>query len=127
MLLLDSQVALWLVDDNPRLGARTRQRIGKATIVYVSAGSVWELTIKAMLGKLSLPGQFNELLSAQGVTSLPVSAEHAAGIERFPELLRHDPFDRLLMSQARLERLDLLTADRVLLAGKYDFVLDATD
>jgi len=127
MLLLDSQVALWLVDDNPRLGPRTRLRIGDADIVYVSAGTIWELTIKAMLGKVAVPADFDDLLVAQGVTSLPVSSDHAAGVEHFPELLRHDPFDRLLMSQARLERADLVTADRVLLAGKYDFVLDATE
>ena len=127
MLLLDSQVALWLVDDNPRLGPRTRLRISDANVVYVSAGTIWELTIKAMLGKLAVPADFNELLASQGVTSLPVSADHAAGIQHFPELLRHDPFDRLLMSQARLERADLMTADRVLLASKYDFVVDATE
>jgi PIN domain nuclease of toxin-antitoxin system len=126
MLLLDSQVALWLVDDNPRLGPRARQRIDDADMVYVSAGTIWELTIKAMLGKLALPEDFHELLSAQGITPLPISSAHAAGIEHFPELLRHDPFDRLLISQARLERLDLLTADRVLLDGMYDFVVDAT-
>ena len=66
MLLLDSQVALWLVDDNPRLGSRTRLRIGDADIVYVSAGTIWELTIKAMLGKLALPADFNELLVSSG-------------------------------------------------------------
>ena len=102
-------------------------RIGDANIVYVSAGTIWELTIKAVLGKVAVPADFNDLLISQGLTSLPVSADHAAGIDHFPELLRHDPFHRLLMSQARLERADLLTADRILLAGKYDFVVDATE
>lgn len=125
MLLLDSQVALWLVDDNPRLGPATRRRIENAAVVYVSAGTVWELTIKSMLGKLTLPDDFATLLVAQGITPLSITAEHAAGIEEFPELLRHDPFDRLLVSQAKLERLDLLTADKVILGQGYVFVVDA--
>ena len=126
MLLLDSQVALWLVDDNPRLGKSARHLIENAPVVYVSAGSVWELTIKSMLGKLTVPDDFATLLIEQGITSLPITAEHASGIARYPELLRHDPFDRLLVAQARQERLDLLTADHVILSNGYDFVVDAT-
>ena len=126
MLLLDSQVALWLVDDNPRLGTSARHLIENAPVVYVSAGSVWELTIKSMLGKLTLPDDFATLLIEQGITALPITVEHASGIARYPELLRHDPFDRLLVAQARQERLDLLTADHVILNNGYDFVVDAT-
>jgi PIN domain nuclease of toxin-antitoxin system len=126
MLLLDSQVALWLVDDNPRLGRSARQLIENAAVVYVSAGTVWEVTIKSMLGKLALPDDFAGLLVEQGIASLEITAQHASGIARFPELLRHDPFDRLLVSQARLERLQLLTADKVILGHGYEFVIDAT-
>ena len=126
MLLLDSQVALWLVDDNPRLGRAARLLIENAPVVYVSAGTIWELTIKSMLGKLTLPEDFASLLVGQGIASLAVTADHAAGLSTFPELLRHDPFDRLLVSQARLERLDLLTADRVILHHGYEFAVDAT-
>lgn len=126
MLLLDSQVALWLVDDNPRLGPSARELMENAPVVYVSAGTVWELTIKSMLGKQTLPDGFAGLLNEQGIASLAVTAEHASGMSVFPELLRHDPFDRLLVSQAKLERLDLVTADRVILNQGYDFVVDAT-
>lgn len=126
MLLLDSQVALWLTDDNPRLGQSARQRIENAPVVYVSAGTVWELTIKSILGKLALPDDFARLLLEQGIVSLPITAEHASGIADFPELLRHDPFDRLLVAQAKLERLDLVTADTVILSQGYGFVVDAT-
>jgi len=125
-LLLDSQVAMWLVDDNPRLAAGARHRIVNDDVVFVSAATIWELTTKFMLGKLDLPLEFEGLLSDQGVTLLPITAQHAAAIAQFPELLRHDPFDRLLIAQAKLERLDLLTADRVLLDGGYGFVVDAT-
>ena len=126
MLLLDSQVVLWLADDNPRLGRRARNRIENADTVYVSAATIWELTIKKMLGRLDLPDAFDVALAEQGITHLSVTAEHAAGIEEFPELLRHDPFDRLLVAQASQERCDLLTADRALLTTTYPFVVDAT-
>ena len=126
MLLLDSQVVLWLADDNPRLGRRARNRIENADTVYVSAATIWELTIKKMLGKLDLPDAFDVALAEQGINYLSVTAEHAAGIEVFPELGRHDPFDRLLVAQASQERCDLLTADRALLTTSYSFVVDAT-
>jgi PIN domain nuclease of toxin-antitoxin system len=126
MLLLDSQVVLWLADDNPRLGRHARNRIENADTVYVSAATIWELTIKKMLGKLDLPEAFDVALAEQGITFLSVTAEHTAGIEEFPELLRHDPFDRLLVAQASRERCDLLTADQFLLSTSYPFVVDAT-
>ena len=56
---LDSQVVLWLADDNPRLGQHARNRIENADTVYVSAATIWELTIKKMLGKLDLPDAFD--------------------------------------------------------------------
>ncbi|HEY6423521.1 MAG TPA: hypothetical protein VIY28_09810 [Pseudonocardiaceae bacterium] len=55
LLLLDSQAALWVLDDSPRLGPHARRIIASAMTVHVSAATVWELTIKAMLGKLSIP------------------------------------------------------------------------
>ncbi len=114
-----------MLDDNPRLGSRAREAITSAAAVHVSAATVWELTIKAMLGKLSLPDQFAQHLTEQGLVVLNVSAAHAEGIRDFPELVRHDPFDRLIVSQASLSGLRLLTADRVLLALGRDFIIDA--
>ena len=66
MLLLDSQALLWLLDDNPRLGPQAREAITSAQGVYVSAATVWELTIKTMLGKLSVPADFSKKLITQG-------------------------------------------------------------
>lgn len=125
MLLLDSQVVLWVLDDNPRLGARARAAIKTATLVHVSAATVWELTIKAMLGKLTIPGDLTSTLNAQGLTPLNITAVHAEAIRDFPELTRHDPFDRLLVAQASQTGLTLLTADHVLLGLDRSFVLDA--
>ena len=82
--------------------------------------------MKSMLGRLTLPDGLAGLLVDQGLASLPITADHASGIAGFPGLLRHDPFDRLLVAQARQERLDLLTADRVLLGLGHEFIVDAT-
>ncbi|WP_028932839.1 type II toxin-antitoxin system VapC family toxin [Pseudonocardia spinosispora] len=126
LLLLDSQAVVWLLDDSARLGARARELIQTAGGVYVSAASVWELTIKSMLGKLTIPADLASRLRQQGLVPLSVTAEHAEGIREFPELLRHDPFDRLLVAQAHRSGLRLLTADQVLLGLGRDFVIDAT-
>jgi PIN domain nuclease of toxin-antitoxin system len=67
MLLLDSQALLWLLDDNPRLGPRARQAIKSAQGVHVSAATVWELTIKSMLGKLTVPHDLSQRLPGEGV------------------------------------------------------------
>lgn len=126
LLLLDSQVALWVVDDSPRLGPGARQMITAATRVHVSAATVWELTNKAMLGKLSVPEKLTARLVEQGLSLLSISAETAEGIREFPELTRYDPFDRLLVAQASQAGLQLVTADRVLLGLARGFIIDAT-
>ena len=126
MLLLDSQTLLWVLDDSPRLGTEARKTITAARGVHVSAATVWELTIKAMLGKLSVPTPLSAAITGQGLQLLSVTAEHAEGIRDYPELMRHDPFDRLLVAQADQAGLRLLTADRVLIELQRDFILDAT-
>lgn len=126
MLLLDSQVLLWMLDDNPRLGPQARKAITSAQGVHVSAATVWELTIKSMLGKLTVPADLSTRLTGQGLELLSVTAEHAEAIRGFPELSRHDPFDRLIVAQAARAGLRLLTADHVLLDLRRDFILDAS-
>lgn len=116
---------VWLLDDNPRLGRGTRQTIVSAQGVYVSAATVWELTIKTMLGKLSVPADLSKRLTAQGLVLPSITAEHAEAIRDFPELTRHNPFDRLLVAQASRAGLRLLTADQVLLGLDRDFIIDA--
>lgn len=127
MLLLDSQVVLWVLDDSARLGSRARAMITSASTVHVSAATVWELTIKAMLGKLVVPDGLPAKLVDHGFELLDVSAEDAEGIRGFPEIVRHDPFDRLLVAQAQAAGMYLLTADKVLLGLGRDFIVDATE
>lgn len=126
MLLLDSQTLVWLLDDSPRLGPAARKIISSAQGVHVSAATVWELTIKTMLGKLSVPSPLSAALTGQGLVLLNITAEHAEAIRDYPELSRHDPFDRLLVAQADRAGLQLLTADRVLLGLQRSFTVDST-
>jgi PIN domain nuclease of toxin-antitoxin system len=125
MLLLDSQVALWVVSGSPRLGHTARRLIETTSPVLISVATVWELTIKAMLGKVKAPAGLANRLRQQGLELMDIAAEHAEAIREFPELLNHDPFDRLIIAQAHMSGARLLTADRVLLALNRDFVVNA--
>lgn len=125
MLPLDRQVLLWLLDDNPRLGQAARATIGDSTQVHFSAATVRELTIQSMLGKLTVPTALTTTLVAQGLEPLHVTGEQAETMREFPELSRHDPFDRLIVSQASRCGSTLLTADEVLLELDRNFVVDA--
>jgi PIN domain nuclease of toxin-antitoxin system len=121
-LLLDTHVFLWAVAGSPKLKPATRGLIESADEVYVSAASIWEVAIKARLGKLKADA--DELAAAigeSGFLELPVRAIHAAGVAHL-EFHHQDPFDRLLIAQALAEPLKLLTADSVL-AQYSDMVL----
>lgn len=119
-LLLDTHVWLWWNTDPERLAAAARRQIADArNEVFLSAASVWEMAIKRRSGKLPLPepvaSYVARRLAADDVAALPVSVDHAAAVESL-ELLHRDPFDRLLIAQARHEGLRLLTVDDQVLA-----------
>lgn len=116
-ILLDSHVVLWWLDDSSSLGPRCRELVGNADEAFVSAATLWELGIKRMLGKLSMPDGLADVLEADGFVSLPITAEHAELAPGLPPL-HHDPFDRMLVAQAQLEALVLVTADSAL--ARYD-------
>jgi len=113
-LLLDTHVFLWAVAGHPRLKAPARALIASAEEVFVSAASIWEIAIKKGLGRIDVDlGALVAAIEASGFRELPVSARHAADVSTLPPI-HHDPFDRLLIAQARAEPLRLLTADPVL-------------
>ena len=119
-LLLDTHVWLWWNTEPERLATVARRQIGDArNDVFLSAASVWEMAIKRRLGKLPLPEPVSSYvarrLEADDIAPLPVSIAHAAAVETL-DLLHRDPFDRLLIVQARHEGLRLLTADDQVLA-----------
>ncbi|MDY0000167.1 MAG: type II toxin-antitoxin system VapC family toxin [Polyangia bacterium] len=111
-LLLDTHVLLWAFEDDRRLGRGAREAIvDGGNIVFVSAVSAWEITIKKALGKLRAPDGFLEELARHRFTPLEVTIEHALAVGRLPPL-HQDPFDRLLLAQAVEEQLTLVTHDR---------------
>jgi PIN domain nuclease of toxin-antitoxin system len=113
-LLLDTHVYLWAVTDDVKLSKVARDMICNADDVFVSSASIWELAIKAGLGKLNADvDRLVTEIGASGFTELPVRAVHAALVRNLPDIHR-DPFDRLLIAQAMSEPLCLLTADRQL-------------
>lgn len=113
-LLLDTHVFLWAAADSPLLKAKARHLIEQADEVHVSAASIWEVAIKARLGKIQAnASELAEAIDISGFRQLPVSAAHAAGVANL-EFHHNDPFDRLLVAQAIAEPLRLVTADAIL-------------
>lgn len=115
--LLDTVVWLWSIDQVDRLSNTSREILSSgAEEIYFSAATAWELSIKARLGKLTLPVPPAECIPAfiakQGLRPLPVTHLHAVKVYDLPSQHR-DPFDRLLIAQAMLESMTILTADHV--------------
>ena len=121
-LLLDTHILLWWLADSPSLSDRARERIADPdNAVFVSAVSLWEIWLKHSLGKLELPSDFEERLAGESFESLPLLAVHTREVASLPWHHR-DPFDRMLIAQARATELKFVTADET--AAHYgDFVL----
>jgi PIN domain nuclease of toxin-antitoxin system len=121
-LLLDTHILLWWLADSPSLSHRARELIAEPdNAVFVSAVSLWEIRLKQSLGKLQLPADFDERLAGESFENLPLLADHTREVASLPWHHR-DPFDRMLIAQARAARLTFVTADRI--ASHYgDFVL----
>ncbi|CAB3775260.1 type II toxin-antitoxin system VapC family toxin [Paraburkholderia humisilvae] len=110
-LLLDTHIFMWFVLDDPKLTPAADKIISNADEVFVSSVSIWEASIKVGTGKLRLDiDEFIEMIEKSGFVELPVIAAHAAGVRHLPPYHR-DPFDRLLIAQAKYEPLKLMTHD----------------
>jgi PIN domain nuclease of toxin-antitoxin system len=115
-ILLDTHLLLWWLAASPSLSARARRIIGDPdNTVFVSAVSLWEIWLKQSLGKLRLPADFMEKLAAESFESLPLTVSQTRQVALLPWCHR-DPFDRMLVAQAQVEKLVLLTADETLAA-----------
>jgi PIN domain nuclease of toxin-antitoxin system len=115
--LLDTQILLWLFLRSDRLKKSVRAQLADpANVVYASAVSTWEIAIKAELGKLELPGTpatyLPERIGRSGIRELPITSKHTYGVFDLPPHHR-DPFDRLLIVQAQIESLTVVTTDRI--------------
>jgi len=104
-VLLDSNVVIWLSNKSSRLSAQTIYQLQTYPDVYVSAISALEI-------KLSLAGSVSEMIRIKNLKELPVTVEHGEAVRSLP-LFHRDPFDRLLLAQAQVEGLVLVTADRM--------------
>jgi PIN domain nuclease of toxin-antitoxin system len=113
-LLLDTQLLLWAAGQPERLSPRARRLISDSdNELFFSAASLWEITIKTTLGRQDFhvePRVLRRGLLDNGYIELPVTSEHAVSIDTLPPLHK-DPFDRLLLTQALVEGITLLTAD----------------
>lgn len=111
-LLLDTNVALWLIlGDRERVSrAAVEAMEDEANEIALSAASIWEIAVKRSLGKLTIEDRWAKALTRLGFEPLPVTAVHAEAVERLPWHHR-DPFDRLLVAQARAEGRTLVSAD----------------
>jgi PIN domain nuclease of toxin-antitoxin system len=125
VILLDTHVALWVDQEPERLGPGARSRIENESRTCFSGVLAMETTMKQMLGRWRVPGDLPQRLVAAGLEDLPLTSAHAAAMTEFPELARHDPFDRLYVAQAHSERATLMTSDRRLLGLGHDWILDA--
>ncbi len=113
-LLLDTQAVIWHYHDNPALGKKAAAAIeSDANHIVISTVSILEMTIKVGSGKLKLEKPVIDIIArykAKGVQILSVNEEHALGVGELPDIHR-DPFDRLLVAQAKLDNLTLVTVD----------------
>lgn len=115
-LLLDTHTLIWWDSDPARLSAVALAALrDPANTVWLSVVSVWEILIKAQLGKLSLALPLPDIVAAQqanGLQILPVTLSHSLALDGLPSCHK-DPFDRLLIAQAIVERAELVSADHV--------------
>lgn len=115
-LLLDTHVALWAIADSPKLTKMARDLIeSPKSSVWISAATIWEIAIKHGLGRGDMPVSGQDALRyfrESGYRFLPVEPEHATAVEDLP--VHHaDPFDRILVAQALVEPMRLITHDPV--------------
>lgn len=123
MYLLDTCAFLWFLDDNPRLSAKARDIIGKSKNLYLSIASLWEIAIKKAIKKLDIEESITELENTcyhYGIIILPIRTRYLERIQQLP-MIHSDPFDRLIMSTALEENLQLITHDEKI--SKYNIEL----
>ncbi|MFO0152059.1 MAG: type II toxin-antitoxin system VapC family toxin [Burkholderiales bacterium] len=113
-LLLDTHVAWWAITDSPKLSLKARELIASPrTTVWISVASVWEIAIKHALGRGDMPVSGQEAgryFRESGYRFLPIETEHAFAVQDLA-VHHHDPFDRLLVAQALVEPMRLMTHD----------------
>ena len=114
-LLLDTVAIIRWFEASPQLSAEARKAITEAYEVYVSAVSAVEIAAKTAIGKLQVPDDFAKRIAEQSMMELPLTVRHGLAMKDLP-LHHRDPFDRMLIAQARCEGLTIVTSDRAFAA-----------
>jgi|MudIll2142460700_1097286.scaffolds.fasta_scaffold49214_2 PIN domain nuclease of toxin-antitoxin system len=124
-VLLDTHTFLWWITDDPKLSLRVRGIISEGeNEIFISAATGWEIAIKSQIGRLKLPDEpqrfILEQMKINGMKSLPIEMRHALHVSTLPTY-HQDPFDRILIAQAQMEDLPVLSADPEI--GKYEVTI----
>lgn len=109
-LLLDTHILLWWLTDDPTLADEIKDRIDIEPEVWVSAATLWEISIKEAAGKLSAPANLPGRVQDSGCRELLIGFAHAVAAGRLP-MIHRDPFDRMLIAQAQVDDLTFVTRD----------------
>jgi PIN domain nuclease of toxin-antitoxin system len=129
-LLVDTNTLIWLIGESyesSKMGPRDRKLINEADMGAVSSISVLEIRIKTMPDKLASPVDLLEAVTAAGLKFIAFDEFHADAITDLQALSRHDPFNRMLLAQAKRENMNLLTADLSLLNLNLPYVISARE
>lgn len=114
-IILDTHIFIWWNDDPSKLSKKAREVIeDRNNIIYISSVVIWEIVVKMMLGKLEAPDNPLAIAIQEGFIPLPVTGEHAMALKNM-ENHHSDPFDRLLIAQAKHEGFTLLTRDKAIM------------
>ena len=117
-IFLDTHVLLWWLDDSPLLSDKVRNAIANSeNLVVLSSVVIWEIRIKQALGKLVIAPEFYDVIKDEGFEMLSITPDHAYAVGELP-MHHRDPFDRMIIAQAKLEGLTIATQDSVF--KKYD-------
>lgn len=120
MYLVDTHALLWFLNDDPALPDATKELIGASREVYASVVTFWEMAIKNSIGRLTLPDPISRIMAVceeKHIAILPIKAMHLDLLCSLPAIHK-DPFDRLLICQAKSEGMTLVTVDESI--AKYD-------
>ena len=119
--LLDSCALLWWISGSPVIGPETIQKVNNSSNrIYISSASIWEIYIKVSLGKLHIKGDILETVQTLDFSHLPIHFEHGKTAANLP-LIHKDPFDRMLIAQASIDGLVLITSDKII--PKYEITV----
>ena len=116
MYIIDTHALLWYLRDSSELSERVREIIDNEEQIFTSIASLWEIAIKHSIGKLDLEfsiTQIEELCKQKDISILPIASKHLDELENLPNH-HNDPFDRLIICQARTENLTIITRDTII-------------